>query len=788
MNTERDNERQGIKNEVTQVSVSGTWGGTDTVYMSNNINGFTVMPLSPNQVNGQFASPTVRANEIIPFTPGTTIQLIGILNTGGGGGIPTNTGTFQYRNQAIFPYTIYDIGNTVSALASIVGTSLVPTFSISFATNEGTVDFTDAGVIFNTELLNPYVMRLNGSMGINTDPGSYALSINGDANVSGSLNIGSVTVSTLGIGVQTVTPGYTLDVSGAAQFRNTIDALANITTQSLLSGNQLRTTNDANIGTLLLVQGTSQLSGNVGIGKPSSSYALDVSGQMNVSDILFTNNLQVRSNIDMSGNIYVARQTNAFVNQGNVGIGVAPNSIGSENNSLFVAGNTNLQKIAWITEGLLVGVNTNFSLPANTEFYVNGASALNGALTVGTTGTPALSTFNGNIITTGTSSLRGALTVGTTGTPALSTFNGNIITTGTSSLQGALTVGTIVTSAPSIFNGDVTITGTLNTTGGGSQGSADISGSLIVSGTTTLRGTLDVSGTTILRSALTVGTIAKPANTSLVGNLQVSGNAAVSTNFDVSGTSRFIGAVGIASNLDVSGTSRFTGTVGMGGNAGIAGNLDVSGTSRFAGTVGIATNLDVSGTSRFTGTVGMATNLDVSGTSRFTGTVGMEGNAGITGNLDVSGTSLFTGNVGLSGTLDVSGTALITGNLNYNVYTERITYQVSSHSSVLPAFSPGYWEASSNQINLYMPVKPAIYIIDGSAGNSVDLSVNLVSPLPYTQPIGMTYTFVARNTSGAGHRLIYTYDTAGSYTTAPIPAPISTTLVCIGANNYSSTL
>jgi hypothetical protein len=184
----------------------------------------------------------------------------------------------------------------------------------------------------------------------------------------------------------------------------------------------------------------------------------------------------------------------------------------------------------------------------------------------------------------------------------------------------------------------------------------------------------------------------------------------------------------------------------------------------------------------------MATNLDVSGTSRFAGTVGMEGNAGITGNLDVSGTSLFTGNVGLSGTLDVSGTALITGNLNYNVYTERITYQVSSHSSVLPAFSPGYWEASSNRINLYMPVKPAIYIIDGSAGNSVDLSVNLVSPLPYTQPIGMTYTFVSRNTSGAGHRLIYTYDTAGSYTTAPIPAPISTTLVCIGANNYSSTL
>ena len=138
----------------------------------------------------------------------------------------------------------------------------------------------------------------------------------------------------------------------------------------------------------------------------------------------------------------------------------------------------------------------------------------------------------------------------------------------------------------------------------------------------------------------------------------------------------------------------------------------------------------------------------------------------------------------MSGTLDVSGASRIAGNLNYNVYTERITYQSTPYNSILPPNSPGYWDLSGNLINLHMPLKPTMYIIDGSVASSVDMSVNLVNSLPYTQVPGMTFTFVARNTTGTGHRIIYPYVT-GTHSTL-IATPISTRLVCIGNNDYSS--
>ena len=659
-------DKQGVKKEVTQVNISGTWKGTDAVYMSNNINPWTVMPLSPNQVNGSLLSPIIRADFIVPFTPGNTIQLEGTLNAGGGGTIPFNTSTLQYRTQSIYPFKIYDNTNEVFALASIVGTT-TPTFGIGFATNQGSVNYTDAGVLFNAENVSSYTMRLNGSMGINIDPGAYALNINGSAKVSGSLDIGSVTVSTLGIGVTSVTPGYALDVSGTALFRNAITARQAITSDALITGNQLHSTLDANIGTTLLVNSTTELLGNVGIGQAATAYALDVLGQVNVSDTLFTNDLQAHNNLDMSGNLYVADHLlNASVVQGNVGIGLPPVQIQFTNNSLSVGGYTNLKKIAYLEGGLVIAEPTNYTLAPSLNLYVNGGS----------------------------------------------------------SLQGALTVGSPQSNAPSIFNGDVTVTGSLNSTGSSSQGSADISGNLRVSGTSTLNGTLDVSGTTLLRNTLTVGTALHPAD------------------------------MGISGTLDVSGTSLLTGNVGM------SGTLDVSGAALITGNAGIYGSLDVSGTSLFTGNVGMS------------------------GTLDVSGTSLLTGNVGLSGTLEGSGAALITGNLNYNVYTERITYQSTPFHSVLPLNSPGYWDLSGNLINLHMPLKPTMYIIDGSVASSVDMSVNLVTSLPYTQVPGMTFTFVARNTTGTGHRIIYPYVT-GTHSTL-IATPISTRLVCIGNNDYSS--
>jgi len=691
---ETTNEK-GVKKEVTQLNISGSWKGTDTILMSNNISPYLVMPLSPNQVNGQLFSSIVRANQIVPFTAGNTIQVGGNINIGGTVGAFTAF-TFQYRNQSIYPYTIYDFTNSVFATASIIGNE--PTFSIGFGANQGTVDYTAGGVVFNTENVGPYSMRLNGGLGIGIDPGAYALNINGSARVSGALDIGSVTVTTLGIGTS-VAPGYVFDVSGFAQFRNTITALQDITAQgtitasTLLAGRQLQTTLDANIGTSLLVNGTTQLAGNVGIGRAATGYALDVSGNANISDTIFANNANIHNNVDLSGNLFIANQIGGPANTGNVGIGTPAVAIQADNNSLSVAGSVNVLQNTFLNQNLAVGETPTFSFGTH-SFYVNGTSILNQKLAIGV--------------------------------PSRTFGAETLYVNGSSIMAGAFTVGAPLTRFDSIFNGNVTITGTLNQDGSGSQTSADISGNLTVGGTSLLKGPVIMYST-----------------------LDVSGNAGVSSNLDVSGSAR------LSRNLDVSGTSLLRGNVGMSGN------------------------LDVSGTSLFTGNVGMSGNLDVSGTSLFTG------NVGLSGNLDVSGTSLFTGNVGMSGNLDVSGSALITGDLNYNIYTERIIYQVSAHQSTLPV-GPGYWEASANRINLYMPIKPAMYIIDGSTGSTVDLSVNLVTPLPYTQPVGMTYTFVARNTTGAGHRLIYPYDT-GVHSTTLIPTPISTTVVCIGQNNYSST-
>ena len=186
----------------------------------------------------------------------------------------------------------------------------------------------------------------------------------------------------------------------------------------------------------------------------------------------------------------------------------------------------------------------------------------------------------------------------------------------------------------------------------------------------------------------------------------------------------------------------------------------------------------------------MRNTLDVSGAVIMRNTLDVSGAVLMRNTLDVSGAVLMRNTLDVSGAvimrnrLDVSGAAYITGNLNYHIDVERITYQLTPSTSVLPESTPGYWEASANRINLYMPIQPTMYVIDGSTGSAVDLSVNLVTPLPYTQPSGMTFTFVARNTTGTGHRLLYPYVT-GTHTTL-IPAPISTALVCIGNNDYSS--
>ena len=706
------------KKEVKEVPVSGTWRDTDTVYMSNNINRWTVMPLSPNQINGQNIGSTINVNIIRPFTAGQTIQVQGNMNTGGSTANP-NSYTFQYRGQSIYPYEIYDAGNGVIASASVVGNN-VPTFTVAFpGTDSGTTTFVDSNVTFNTDNTSNYSVNIYGDVGIGTTPNGYALNVLGDANVSGALNIGSVTVSTLGVGTTTVAPDYVFDVSGDSLFEGNVNSTSNINATYLLSGNRLRTTLDADIGTSLLVGTTSELTGNVGIGKaPSNIYSLDVLGSANISDTLITNQLETNQlQVDLSGNI----ATDLRIGR-NVGIGKDPISVNSEPDSLSVAGNIEVFNSTYVRDKLVVAP-TGSSTIATTTLFVVGDSTLKGD-----------STLNGNISIQKPFGGNGSnVAIGTLADPYTLDLYDTLNVLGTNT---------------SVFNGNVTINGTL-TSSGGSQGSSDISGNLAVSGT------LDVSGATTFRSTL-----------------NVTGNTTFRANLDVSGTST------LRSTLDVSGASTLRSTLTVSGASTLRSTLDVSGASILRST------LDVSGASTLRST------LDVSGASTLRSTLDVSGASTLRSTLTVSGATILRSTLDVSGDLDVSGAANIAGNLNYHVYQERIQWQNVNTNNGRPVASPGYWSflTATSTVTLYMPTNPAVYIIDGSGGGTeYDMSVNIVSPVGYTQPTGMTFYFVGRNAS-TSHTISYPCTGAATPNSSTLTPPLNMSLICIGANDYSSSV
>jgi hypothetical protein len=81
------------------------WGQQETVYMSNNINPFTVMPLAPNQVSGGQLTPNILVDTIGAYTTGGTIQLLADLNAD----FPAE---FKFNGQTIYPYEVYNPSRT----------------------------------------------------------------------------------------------------------------------------------------------------------------------------------------------------------------------------------------------------------------------------------------------------------------------------------------------------------------------------------------------------------------------------------------------------------------------------------------------------------------------------------------------------------------------------------------------------------------------------------------------------------------------------------------------------
>jgi hypothetical protein len=183
----------------------------------------------------------------------------------------------------------------------------------------------------------------------------------------------------------------------------------------------------------------------------------------------------------------------------------------------------------------------------------------------------------------------------------------------------------------------------------------------------------------------------------------------------------------------------------------IQNKLDVSGQTDTSGLY-VKHNLDVSG------------NLTVDGTTTFANATFQ--NQYIQNKLDVSGQTDTSGlyvynNLDVSGNINIQGNTNIQGTTNYRIQVLDVSATITDISD-----------------------QPTMYVVDcGGAAPTIVLTGVTGSPLK----VGVTYYFIAKNTVG---NLQISYKSLdGPVTTAGVPAPLLTILVCVnydGTDNFFS--
>jgi hypothetical protein len=320
---------------------SKTWDGT--VYMSNNINPYTVMPLAPNQVNGGTLTANILVSTIGSYTTGGTIQLLASMNV-------DYPNAFTYNGQAIYPYQIYS--HYASAIASDALNN-TGQFNVYFS-GDPQLEMVPGEAFFRYNGGNDYNLTVDGylstsnSVGIRTPATSnYSLTVSGEVLFTGSVNLAGVKVASLGIGGAIPSGSIVFDVSGDSKFFGSTSTTGN----SLVGGNvaigKLSAANAA-----LDVSGSAIISSNLtvssnafirrlAIGKPTiaSNLSVDISGNTRIAG-----SLAVSSNLDISNNSTI-RGGLTILGQGTL----------TSNYSLNVIGNVHYTNTLSGPNGLLSG-------------------------------------------------------------------------------------------------------------------------------------------------------------------------------------------------------------------------------------------------------------------------------------------------------------------------------------------------------------------------------------------------------------------------------------------------
>ena len=417
--------------------------------------------------------------------------------------------------------------------------------------------FVDGDICGNTIRISG-AAKMAGSMAVGKDEAAaagLALDVSGAAAVSGALSAGAATVSSLvssgNVAVGKSSASVPLDVSGAAAVSGAFSAGA-ATVSSLTSSGAL-SAGAATVSSLVS-------SGNVAVGKTSASVPLDVSGAIAVSGTLSAGAATV-SSLTSSGALSagaatVSSLTSSGTSQltGNVGVGKAAGTA-----ALDVSGAAVISSTLGVTGASTLSGNTT----VGGTLGVTGLATLTGGLTtpasVTTTGSGALvvagtSRLSGNVgvgKAAGTAALdvSGAAVISSTlGVTGASTLSGNTTIGGTLGVTGATTLSsTLGVTGASTLSGNTTVGGTLAVNGASTTAVNVGSGKFVVDTTNSLVGIgktpavpLDVNG-----SAAITGELSTTGNTAFAttnsGGVQIT-------------SANNIGGFGTLTNINMNGT------------------------------------------------------------------------------------------------------------------------------------------------------------------------------------------------------------------------------------------
>jgi len=589
------------------------------------------------------------------------------------------------------PSTLLNL--TSSSRSLVVSGNVLPSASNSFSLGNSSAPFQSlylSNQAFNFQGFGtaPASLAFNPTTGLmdvsfNGSVGSTVLSYGGTNGYGGSV----------GIGKPSVNATTTLDVSGTGAFSGKLTVAGDVSMSSnVYVGGKSNLVNDVSLGSRLFVAGSSTfsglfnvladasfnsrlyvgsdaslggnlfVSGNVGIGKSTPAYPLDVSGGINATFINI-------SNPSYSTGILVSTLLTA-----SGGIAIPAGS------SLTTSGNTNFNGAVSINAPLYAGSDVSFG----SRLFVSGLSvfsndvSLNNRLFVG--GNTTLG--NGLSVVGSDTSLGGRLYVSNLAVFSNDvSLNGRLLVGGNTAIGNGLTVGTDLTVGNRLFvSGDISSNGNAivgknmaigkSTIGAGYA--LDVSG-VINCTNITFGGGSSGSSITFPNMIVANGGITVPvtANANIYGNAFLSGNTFISGNVlsittsstsisgDLSLNSRlFVGMdTSLNANLTVGGSTLLKGITVMNGDVSMnarlflasdlsmTGNLYTFGRNINVGDVSMNARLNVGGNTLLNGL--LIANNDVSLNTRlFVG-----GDTSLNGGLYVAGKTLYQGDVSLNGRL-----------------------------------------------------------------------------------------------------------------------------------------